>query len=51
MTGLTAGEQKRLKTLAANLRKAQRERRIVDQVRIEREITSIRRAAGVEHAD
>jgi hypothetical protein len=48
MIGLTAGEQKRLKALGAQLRKAIREERIVDQVRIERDIASIRRAAGVD---
>lgn len=46
--GLTQGEGKRLKRLGALLRKAQREERVVDQVRIEREITSIRRAAGLD---
>jgi hypothetical protein len=47
VVGLTLGEERRLKRLGALLRKAQREERIVDQVRIEREITSIRHAAGL----
>jgi hypothetical protein len=47
MAGITVGEQKRLKTLGANLRKARRENRVVDAVRIEREIASLRAAIGL----
>lgn len=44
---LTVGEVKRLKTLTANLRKAQRTGQFVTETKIEREIASIRAAAGV----
>jgi hypothetical protein len=43
----TVGEQKRLKTLGANLRKARRESREFDALKIEREISSLHAAIGI----
>lgn len=46
MTGLTEGERRYLKRLEARRRKAVRDLRLVDRLRLERTINNVHTAAG-----